>query len=271
MYRNLKFLLENYSSLKPLYFGRPEQKDLWFEWLADHKHAINSDGSVDIHENVKVTGHSCEKRYKSLFPMSVLPFKFNVVQGDFIANSNELESLVNFPKRVEGKLHIPAVGPLMDLEGCPEYVGGDFSFYNDTGLVKDLVGCPKYIGGDVYMQGGNITSLKGCPEVIYGKLDAGYSQLKTLEGSPKIVHGDFKVHYTQIKSLEGSPKTVGGDFACGFNSDIISLKGAPLEIKGEFRGNNFSDADYRKYVKKIALVDNALSKDFDIKALEDFE
>ena len=264
-------MLENYSSLKPLYFGRPEQKDLWFVWLADHKHTINSDGSIDIHERVEVSRHTCKEVYKSLFPLTVLPFKFNVVQGDFIAHSNELESLVNFPKRVEGKLHMPCVGPLTDLEGCPEYVGGDFSFYRETGLVKDLVGGPKYIGGDVYVQGGNIASLEGCPEVIYGKLDAGYSQLKTLEGSPKIVHGDLKVHYTQIKSLEGSPKTVGGDFACGFNSDIISLKGAPLEIKGEFRGNNFSDADYRKYVKKIALVDNALSKDFDIKALEDFE
>ena len=56
---------------------------------------------------------------------------------------------------------------------------------------------------------------------------------------------------------------VAGNFDCGSNN-LTSLEGAPEVIKGEFRSDQFSDAEYRAFAKKRKYVDNKLDKDLDV-------
>jgi hypothetical protein len=84
----------------------------------------------------------------------------------------------------------------------------------------------------------------------------------------KSVKEDFDCSYNTLTSLEGAPNFVGRDFDCSSNN-LRSLEGAPEVIKGKFYHDNFSDEDYRKYVKTKQYVDKNLEKEFDID-LEDF-
>ena len=94
------------------------------------------------------------------------------------------------------------------------------------------------------------------------------NKLTTLEGAPAIVGGDFSCSYNELTSLQGAPKEVGGDFECSGNK-LTSLEGAPEVIKGRFVSDQFSDEDYRAFVKKRKYVDGKLDKELDVD-LDDF-
>lgn len=68
--------------------------------------------------------------------------------------------------------------------------------------------------------------------------------------------------------MQGAPKEVGGDFECSGNK-LTSLEGAPEVIKGRFVSDQFSDEDYRAFVKKRKYVDGKLDKELDVD-LDDF-
>ena len=96
-----------------------------------------------------------------------------------------------------------------------------------------------------------------------------------LKGSPRYVGRDFICgsDNPNLNSLIGSPDYVGRDFWCQ-SSRILSLEGAPEVIKGNFVSDEFTDEDYRKFVKKRELdkrVSKELDKDFDVNVLNDFE
>lgn len=63
---------------------------------------------------------------------------------------------------------------------------------------------------------------------------ANIEKLKSLEGCPKTVIGNFRVNFSQIESLEGGPIFVSGDYDCASNPKLVSFKGAPEAVGGDF-------------------------------------
>jgi hypothetical protein len=92
--------------------------------------------------------------------------------------------------------------------------------------------------------------------------------LTSLQGAPISVGGDFFCYYNNLSSLKGAPISVEGSFNCKFNK-LASLQGAPEKIGGQFLSSQFSDKDYRDFIKHEKYVKGKLEKDFDID-LKDF-
>ena len=85
------------------------------------------------------------------------------------------------------------------------------------------------------------------------------------------VKGDFNCVLNNLTSLEGAPKFVGGSFSC-FGNELTSLEGAPEVIEGKFDSDQFTDEEYRKFVRERRIkkkLDKELDPEFDID-LKDF-
>ena len=129
-----------------------------------------------------------------------------------------------------------------------------------------------------------LTSLKGAPEFIAGTFACDYNELETLEWAPSRVKGSFSVKGNKMRSFEGCPDIIEGHFNsmnCRFNSfkgcpDIIkgdfdcrgnyftSLDGVPEFVGGEFMCYEFSDEEYRVFVRKRKYIEGKLDKDLDV-------
>jgi hypothetical protein len=132
----------------------------------------------------------------------------------------------------------------------------------------------KEVTGKFICMGNYLKSLEGAPEKVGGGFTCSSNQLSSLKGSPEVIEQYFDCSNNKITSLEGAPRIVKGDFWCRYNPNLTSLEGAPEFIGGVFDSKQFSDEDYRKFVKKRELdkrVSKELDKDFDVNVLNDFE
>jgi hypothetical protein len=136
-------------------------------------------------------------------------------------------------------------------------------FFCTDNKLTSLQGVPKIVKGDFLCFGNKITSLQGVPNCIKGYFDCSSNNLTTLEGSPDSVEGYFDCSFNNITSLKGAPSFIGGDFYCSDNP-LKSLEGAPEVIKGEFDSDQFTDQEYREFVKKRKYVDNKLDKELNV-------
>jgi hypothetical protein len=263
-----------YESLKePLYFGSEEHKQKWKEWLSIHSlnWKVNQEGSIDVRGSVVLRG---ERRlndpFLSLFPLKVLPFQFNSVEGVFECFHNALTTLKGSPQTI-GDSFLCSSNSLESLEGGPKVVKGNFTCYNNK--LTSLKGSPEIVGESFDVSYNKITSLEGAPKTVGLHFDCTFNNLTSLEGSPKVIKGNFDCSNNDgLQSLVGGPEIVEGDFDCR-GAVLTSLKGAPKVIKGQFIGFDFSDQDYRKYASRIEKTDKELSKDFseeDLNILSDF-
>jgi len=147
---------------------------------------------------------------------------------------------------VEGDVTISGLG----LEELPYQFGrvsGDF--YCSDNQLTSLSGAPKEVGGYFYCSYNQLTSLQGAPKEVGGNFFCSDNQLTSLQGAPKEVGGGFNCYNNQLTSLQGAPKEVGGDFDCSYNY-LKSLQGAPKEVGGVFYSENFTDKEYRAFVKE---------------------
>lgn len=149
MYKNLKILLENYGSKEPAYFGPPDKKEAFMNWLKKMNYEVHEDGSVSVKGDVDFRYN--EQGRLDVFDnigkyiVSRLPFNFQKVTGDFMC-----------PKQ------------LMTLTGSPRYVGGTFTSGPDNQNISSLEGAPDYVGKDFWCMSTLLKSLEGAPEVIKG-------------------------------------------------------------------------------------------------------
>lgn len=117
---------------------------------------------------------------------------------------------------------------------------------------------------DFFCNNNELTSLEGAPKKVIGMFHCASNKLTTLRGAPKKVTISFLCSNNNLVSLKGSPEMVGHHFYCSYNINITSLEGAPEVIKGEFKSDNFSDEDYRAFVKKRKYVEGKLDKELDV-------
>ena len=144
-------------------------------------YTINSDGSIDVDEDVHLRA------------LHELPLKFNRVSGRFDCAYNNLTS----------------------LEGAPEIVGGNFNCrYNQ---LTTLEGAPKEVGGSFYCADNQLISLWGAPKWVGHDFSCSFNKLTSLEGAPREVGGNFYCAYNQLTTLEGAPIRVGGYFGFAYN------------------------------------------------------
>jgi hypothetical protein len=79
------------------------------------RYTINPDNTIDVNGDVDLD--------YVLGKMEKLPVKFGKVSGSFLCNYTKLTT----------------------LEGCPNYIGGHFSFFNNTTFLNI-----KYVGGNFH-------------------------------------------------------------------------------------------------------------------------
>lgn len=101
----------------------------WCEYYGMENHTINRDGSIDVTGDVDI--HSTK--------MDNLPYKFNIINGVFIAEHLELKNLKNSPNVVNGFVNVSS-NKLTTLEGCPRYIKDDFYFNANPGITSTYVG-----------------------------------------------------------------------------------------------------------------------------------
>lgn len=142
---------------------------------------INSQtGKIDIEGDLKM--------------LQVMPSK--LPQGRLIANDlKELFGGFEIGK-VTGDYECARVSTY-SLEGGPEYVGGNFSVWQNS-HVKEMKGCPSFVGGDFQY------SSQEC--------------LSNFKGSPDVVKGDFIYRYGGhrqcfLSSLKGLTPEIGGSLS----------------------------------------------------------
>ena len=140
-------------------------------------YTINSDGSIDVDDNVRLNRYGLTK----------LPLNFNKVSGYFLCSDNH---------------------QLTSLLGSPKVVGGGFDCSNNK--LTSLVGGPTKVGGHFYCSDNELTSLEGSPKEVVGSFNCSHNKLTTLEGGPKEV-GYLYCYNNELTSLKGAPK-VGGSF-----------------------------------------------------------
>ena len=138
----------------------------------------------------------------------------------------------------------------------------------ELGLTS-LNGSPRIVTDYFDCDSNKLTSLEGAPEVVGRDFDCQENKLTSLRGAPEVVGRDFQCRLNKLTSLEGAPREVGNSFYCHYNK-LTSLKGAPEVIKRNFVSDQFSDEDYRKFVKMRKYIEGKLDKDFDVD-LRDFE
>jgi hypothetical protein len=165
-------------SKRKIEYLEPTKANLEKYNLDSSKVTINSDGSIDYSEDVDLS----EKNLKEI------PFKFNIVDGDFYCFYNQLTS----------------------LEGSPKKVGG--GFWCQRNQLTTLEGAPKEVGGDFVCHNNKLMILEGSPKKVGGSFSCSYNQLTSLKGSPQEVGGNFWCRENQLTTLEGSPQEVGGVF-----------------------------------------------------------
>ena len=109
-----------------------------------------------------------------------------------------------------------------------------------------------------------LTSLNGSPRIVTRSFDCQENKLTSLKGAPEVVGRNFQCRLNDLTSLKGAPKEVGNSFYCHYQKHkLTSLEGAPEVIKGNFVSDEFTDEDYRKFVKMRKYIEGKLDKDLD--------
>jgi hypothetical protein len=107
--------------------------------------------------------------------------------------------------KVTGKYECGRVSTY-SLEGGPEYVGGDFSVWQNRSI-KEMKGCPSFVGGNFeYSSEECILNLKGSPDVVKGDYTyryGGHRQcfLSSLKGLTPEIGGTLTI--TDFEELGG--------------------------------------------------------------------
>lgn len=218
---------------KEVFYSNKEIIHDFMESRGIKRYKILPDGSVNVdHKFVRI--HS-----EDLID-GKLPFKFNLVTGDFNCSGIKLESLEGCPEKVGGAFYCEN-NNLKSLKGGPKEV--DRSFFCQKNKLETLEGSPEKIGWTFDCSHNNLTSLKGCTKEIVFNFYCSYNQLTTLEGGPEKVgcglpgssniYGGYECSNNKLTSLLGMAKTIGRYVDCTHN-ELISLEGCPEEIGGCF-------------------------------------
>lgn len=232
-YRAFTFLDLNRSIVIKM-LGRDNTHESIFNFM---KSIGISEGDYYVYDNLSIDVF-CDVDM-SQRGLTKIPFKFNLVEGDFDCNINRLETLVNAPGVVFGSFEC-SFNKIYTLIGGPKSVKEYFC--NNNNLI-DLQGFPLTCK-DVFDASSNqLESLRGAPDKITTKeFDVSRNKLRTLKGGPSSTN-NFNCSYNLLTTLVGAPKEVKGTFDCTYNR-LINLLGVPICNKIIYaEGNKIDEFD----------------------------
>jgi len=153
-----------------------EEKDHIDSICTEYKiknYTINSDGSIDVDGDVKITN----------MHYTHLPLRFNIVSGDFYCS-------------------VGRAGSLTSLVGSPHSVGGNFICTHNQ--LTSLVGGPVTVNGFYYCYNNKLTSLEGGPLAVGSAFECSENRLSTLLGIPDVIGGHLDcAHNNLISTYSG--------------------------------------------------------------------
>ncbi len=199
-----------------------EIRDICREYGIEH-YTINSDGSVDVMDSVRLYDLDLEK----------IPLKFSKISSYFDVSQNKLTSLEGFPKEVYSEIVIYD-NELTTLIGLPE-------------IINDIIRCDN----------NQLTSLEGCPLEVRD-LHCSNNKITTLKGSPMVINGDFDLRNNPISIIDSSISITGYIALKGtkFDEKIRSLSQEKLRILFEH------GVDYDIFRKDGSINDSRLERLF---------
>jgi hypothetical protein len=172
---------------------------------------IHDDLTVDVSGDVELTN----------LEMTVIPFKFGKVSGDFNCGGNKkLKSLDGSPRIVGGDF-ICTFNNLTTLKGGPLEVNGKY-FRCDQNKLADLNYLPKFGNPEeiiIICSDNEIRSLEGCPRVVF-ELDCINNKLESLKGAPSRC-SSMNVSKNNIKDF-GTKIDVSFNFDCLDNDPVLT-------------------------------------------------
>lgn len=125
--------------------------------------------------------------------------KFNVINGNFSCNDNELISLKGSPHTVNGFFNC-SYNNLNNLKGGPHTVNGVFDC-SENRLIS-LVGGPTFVSDTYYCDYNNINDLLGIPEKLTNGLYCRHNTLKNLQNGPKYLSFAMYLTSNKLKTID---------------------------------------------------------------------
>ncbi len=196
--------------------------DICKEYGIEH-YIINSDGSVDVMDSVRLYDLDLEK----------IPLKFGKISSYFDLSKNKLTSLEGFPKEVYSDIMIYK-NKLTSLVGLPD-------------IIYDIINCSY----------NKLTSLEGLPMEAKG-LYCSNNKITTLKGAPMVIDGDLDLRSNPISIIDVSIE-VKRDIALrgtNFDDKIKELSQEKLRILFEH------GVDYDIFRKDGSINDSRLDRMF---------
>lgn len=221
--------------------GDDNIKDIIFQFLCENYYIINIKDVVfkqdktgkylvSVNHNIVVRPSSKIKQLTNGL------FEFDYINGYFVINGSEIETLEGGPKKIKGWFDCQDCNNLKTLEHMPTNATEVFCKYCE-----------------------NLVSLKGCPKQVYGFNCTGCNSLKDLSNGPKDVINDYVCsHCENLESLKGCATTVGNNFECSYCNKLKSIKYCPKKVDGNFvcwqdveenGGIRFEEADIKAICK----------------------
>jgi len=166
---------------------------------------IHINGSFNINENyLKTLNNSPESVKKGFYCHHNKHLKSFVggpkTVGGLYAFSSGLTSLEGFPNIQSGetktKIDISNC-KLTSLKGLPEMCPGTLSIFGNSTL-KSLEGCSQYVFGDFEALWLPITSMIGGPRKIYGDCHLFETNIDSLDGIPEYILGNLYIGDTPL-------------------------------------------------------------------------
>jgi len=185
--KDFKYIPIGDSSPFPANYSKKDLSNKVSDFMGNQRsiksYKIEEDFMVSVKGSIIVIGDN---------KLSLLPFSFKSIEGDFIIKDCRLRDLRGCPSRIVGNFDISG-NEIFELTHGPVNVGGDYNCSDN--VLADLTGSPDIIRGDFDCSNNLLLSLKGSPMTVAGVFDCTKNKhLVTLQYAPscKLIVSDVK-------------------------------------------------------------------------------
>jgi hypothetical protein len=200
-------------------------------------YTILADGSVDVDGDVSIDGYKNDN----------LPFKFNIIDGDFMISHSDVNDVSMFPKKVNYGFYCN-VNKLTSCVGITQDVGDDFYICSNEEL-HSLMGVPKRINGTFSCDGMRISTLEGMPDYVSGDCDLSEVVMADMSGVPSTIVGELIMTGAIVETLYSPHSISVGGYVGGY----FELDGHIEEVREIFRGDYQPGSDFDVNIPMIYL------------------
>ena len=147
----------------------------------DGSYVLTEDG-INIDGSFNADGWSIrlKKKNNNKLTLIKIPWRFNIINGDFDISNNKVDTLYGSPKIVNGNFKC-SVNNIKSLEFCPIEVSKSFKCYNN--MIKDMEFSPKKVKDIFDISHNRLETINFNTEVHL--FDCSNNNLKSLKGYSK--------------------------------------------------------------------------------------